>query len=149
MKKVTLNQIKKVRPCKEGWETLLKGLNKTKPDDVEFDVFKIIETNNLDDCLWVLCEVLNLQKELRLFAYWNANQCLKYIPNKEKQEYRKVINTVNMHAYGFVDDYARASAWYSARYSENYEAYIEKAIEKLKEIVNGKLPAMYKGNNHF
>jgi hypothetical protein len=116
--KITLNQIKDEHPCEDSWEKLLKALGKTKSDDEVFDARIILKTNDLSYFCWVLDRVLGKEKELRFFAYWNAKQSLNYIPDKEKQQYKKVINTINLYAHGLVGDSARnsakAAAWYSA-----------------------------------
>ena len=178
--KITLNMIKEKDPCANSWKELLRGLGKTKADDEELDVPMMFKTNKLENICWVLDKVLNMQKELRLFAYWNAKQCLKYIPDDEKEEYKKVINTVNLYVYKKVNgsalcsalcsawdsalcsacfsawDSARDSAWttdlscaWASAWSASRPSALKKSEQKLLEIINGKLPAMYKGTNHY
>ena len=174
--KITLKQIKKCKPCKEGWRDLLEGLNKKKADNAEFDAKFVLKNNGLADFCWVLDEVLDKKKELRLFAYWNAKNCLKSIPKDEKKEFEKVINTANLYAYGVVDNVALVSAYNSAREStgdsicnsaydsawhsacksacksacnSTYKSYIKKAERKLLKILDGDLPKMYTGKNHY
>jgi hypothetical protein len=118
--KITLNQIKDKHPCEDRWEKLLKALGKTKSDDEVFDARIILKTNDLSDFCWVLDRVLGKEKELRFFAYWNAKQSLNYIPDKEKQQYKKVINTINLYAHRLVGDSARNSAWAAAWNSGRY-----------------------------
>ena len=113
MKTTTLNEIRKAKPCEDGWNTLLKGLGKTKADNEPLKLEAILKINGLDDACWVADKVLNLGKELRLYAYWNAKQSKKYV--EDKKEYNKVLNTVNLYAYDEVGDAARASARTSAR----------------------------------
>ena len=72
--KTTLNKIRTHSPCKEGWETLLKSLNKTGPDDEPLDMITILDSNGLDDTLWCLRAVEGHDKEIRLFAVWCARQ---------------------------------------------------------------------------
>lgn len=50
----TLNAIREHRPCKDGWEKLLKYLGKTKADDEPLDLLTILDSNGLDDALWCL-----------------------------------------------------------------------------------------------
>jgi hypothetical protein len=121
--KITLNQIKDKHLCEDDWEQLLKALGKTKSDDEVFDARIILKTNDLSVFCWVLDSVLGKEKELRLFAYWNAKQGLNYIPDKEKQQYKKVINTVNLYAHGLVGDSARNSAKASAKASARDSAW--------------------------
>jgi len=66
--KTTLNKIKSNRPCVEGWEKLLKFLNKTEADDEELSLLTILESNGLDDALWALRCLEGKDKEIRLMA---------------------------------------------------------------------------------
>ncbi len=50
----TLNIIKSHGPCKDGWETLLKSLGKTKPDDEPIDLITILKSNGIKDAIWCL-----------------------------------------------------------------------------------------------
>ncbi len=119
MQTTTLKQIESKDPCKDGYRKLLKSLVKTKADNEDITLEYILKSNGLSDACWVADKVLGLEKELRLFAYWNAKQSKKYVENKKA--YNKVINTVNLYAYGEMEDIAldsaRASAWASARAS--------------------------------
>ena len=108
----TLKEIRKSKPCETGWNMLLKGLGKTKADDDVLKLETILKINDLADACWVANNVLKLDKELRLYAYWNAKQSKKYVDDKKK--FNKVLNTVNLFAYGEVDDSAWASASDSA-----------------------------------
>jgi len=111
MQKTTLNDIKKEKPCEEGWKKLLKSLNKTKPDPEILTLEHILNSNGLSDACWVAGIVLGLKRELRLYSYWVAKQAKKYV--KDKNKYNKIINTVNLSAYGYV----MASSLESARAS--------------------------------
>jgi hypothetical protein len=70
----TLNAIREHSPCASGWAELLKSLGKTKADDEPLLVSTILESNGLDDTLWVLRAVTNHDREIRLFAVWCARQ---------------------------------------------------------------------------
>ena len=72
--KTTLNKIRAHSPCKDGWEKLLKSLNKTGPDDEPLDLLTILDSNGLDDTLWCLRAVEGHEKEIRLYAVWCARQ---------------------------------------------------------------------------
>jgi hypothetical protein len=52
--KTTLNEIKKYKLYQEGWEKLLKSLNKTTADDEELTIEHILNSNGIDDALWVI-----------------------------------------------------------------------------------------------
>jgi hypothetical protein len=64
----TINKIRKHGPCKDGWEKLLKHLNKTQADDEPLPLVTILENNGLDDALWCLRAVDGHDREIRLYA---------------------------------------------------------------------------------
>ena len=70
----TLNAIREHSPCASGWAKLLKSLDKTKADDEPLLLSVILDSNGLDDTLWVLRAVTNHDREIRLFAVWCARQ---------------------------------------------------------------------------
>ena len=70
----TLNKIRSHNPCCEGWEKLLKHLGKKKADDEPVSLKTILESNGIDDALWCLRTVDDIDKEERLFAVWCARQ---------------------------------------------------------------------------
>jgi hypothetical protein len=49
--KTTLNKIRAHSPCHDGWEKLLRGLNKTQPDDEPLWIDQILNINGLDDAV--------------------------------------------------------------------------------------------------
>ncbi len=70
----TLNKIRSKSPCCKGWEALLKHLGKKKADDELVSLKTILESNGIEDSVWCLCAVDNIDKEARLFAVWCARQ---------------------------------------------------------------------------
>lgn len=52
--KISLNKIRDKNPCEGGWEKLLKSLNKTQADDTEVSINHILESNGIDDTLWII-----------------------------------------------------------------------------------------------
>ena len=70
----TLNKIRSKLPCCEGWEKLLKHLGKKKADDELVSLKTILESNGIEDAIWCLCAVDNIDREARLFAVWCARQ---------------------------------------------------------------------------
>lgn len=50
----TLNKIRELSPCAEGWAKLLKHLNKTKADDEPIRLLTILDSNGLDDAIWCM-----------------------------------------------------------------------------------------------
>ena len=93
----TLNKIREHNPCKSGWETLLKSLNKTKPDDEPIAISHIIESNGLDDAIWCLRAVEGHDREIRLFAVFCARQVEHLLTDQRSIE---AINTAERYANG-------------------------------------------------
>lgn len=52
----TLNKIRAAdpKPCEDGWKKLLKHLGKTAADDEPLPLLTVLDSNGLDDALWVL-----------------------------------------------------------------------------------------------
>jgi hypothetical protein len=72
--KTTLNKIRKHSPCHDGWEKLLRGLNKTRPDAKIIWIDTVLDLNGLDDALWCLRAVGGCDREIRLYAVWCARR---------------------------------------------------------------------------
>ena len=70
----TLNKIRSKSPCCKGWEALLKHLGKKKADDEPVSLKTILESNGIDDALWCLRAVDDIDKDARLYAVWCARQ---------------------------------------------------------------------------
>ena len=78
----TLNQIREKSPCADGWEKLLKSLNKTKADDEPLSIITILDSNGLDDAIWCLQAVTGRDREIRLYAVWCARQVQHLMTDK-------------------------------------------------------------------
>jgi hypothetical protein len=72
--RTTLNKIRAHSPCRDGWEKLLRGLDKTQPDDEPLWIDQILDINGLDDALWCLRAVDGCDREIRLYAVWCARR---------------------------------------------------------------------------
>jgi hypothetical protein len=72
--KTTLNKIRALAPCRDGWEKLLRHLSKTEADDEPLSIETILDSNGLDDALWCLRAVDGQDRELRLYAVWCARR---------------------------------------------------------------------------
>ena len=70
----TLDKIRAHSPCREGWEKLLRHLNKTAADDAPLSISTILGSNGLDDALWCLRAVEGRDREIRLYAVWAARR---------------------------------------------------------------------------
>ena len=64
----TLEKIRAHDPCEGGWRKLLKALGKTKPDNARLSLATILESNGLDDALWCLRAVDNVDWFARRLA---------------------------------------------------------------------------------
>ena len=70
---LSLNEIRVHRPCKSGWEKLLKS----KPNanwNEQFPLSDIIDSNGIDDALWCLRARPEHSKLWRKYAVWCARQ---------------------------------------------------------------------------
>ncbi len=70
----TLNKIRSHHPCKEGWEKLLRHLNKTSADDEPLPLLTVLDSNGVEDAIWCLRAAEHHDREIRLFAVFAARQ---------------------------------------------------------------------------
>jgi len=72
----TLSRIRAGSPCQDGWAKLLAYIGKTKADDEELSLLTVLESNGLDDALWVLSCAMPDDRLARHFQAWCAEQVL-------------------------------------------------------------------------
>ena len=72
----TLSRIRDAKPCEDGWAKLLKHLGKTKADDEPLELLTVLESNGLDDALWVLSYAMPDDRLARHFQAWCVEQVL-------------------------------------------------------------------------
>jgi hypothetical protein len=72
--RTTLSSIRAHSPCCDGWEKLLRHLDKTQPDDEPLLIETILDANGIDDALWCLRAVEVRDRDLRLYAVWCARR---------------------------------------------------------------------------
>jgi hypothetical protein len=81
---ITLNQIRNNnpdgRPCKDGWEKLLKAQGKTGPDDEPFPLTDVLDHNGIDDAHWCV-------------------KCLDTCYNRERYLYLSYIEESVLHIF--------------------------------------------------
>ena len=114
----TLNAIRAQRPCRDGWEKLLASLGKTQPDDDPLHLLTILNSNGLDDTLWVLQNTGCDERLSRHFGAWCSEQVLHIFeanrPNDNRP--RLAIECArNDDATPAQRDAARAAAGVAAR----------------------------------
>lgn len=72
----TLRRIRDALPCEDGWKKLLSHLGKTTADDEPLDLLTVLNSNGLDDALWVLSFAMPDDRLARHFQAWCAEQVL-------------------------------------------------------------------------
>lgn len=115
--KTTLNKIRAYSPCIEGWEKLLKHLDKTNADDAELSIATIIDSNGLSDALWCLRATDGHDKEIRLFAVWCARQVQHWMQDQRSIDALDVAERF-ANSEATLDELAIA-------YADAYEAYAD------------------------
>ena len=110
----TLECIRKASPCHEGWTTLLAHLGKTKADDAPLDLLTVLNSNGLDDALWVLSYAMPDDRLARHFQAWCAEQVL-HLFEAEHPDDKRVREQIDILRNDDADDAARAAAWAAAR----------------------------------
>ena len=107
----TLNKIRKHSPCAGSWEVLLKGLGKSKADDEDLPILRILEICGLDDALWALRATDYEKKICRLFAVF----CARSVIHKTN-DWRSVqaVNVAERYAHGMATEEQLSAAWDAA-----------------------------------
>mgnify|MGYP000397317750 FL=1 len=128
----TLKDIRDAKPC-ETFDTLLEHLGKTraeaKTDDEPLPVLTVLESNGVDDALWVLDNAVGNQRICRLFAADCAERVLHIFESAMPGDTRpreaiSVVRNPNSDAAAraaardaagaAARDAARAAAWAAA-----------------------------------
>ena len=105
----TLNRIREALPCREGWEKLLAHLGKTKADDEPLQLLTVLDSNGLDDALWVLSYAMPDDRLARHFQAWCAEQVL-HIFEAERPTDTRVRDQIAMLRNDDATTAARAAA---------------------------------------
>ena len=120
---ITLRQIRAAHPCEEGWKKVLAANGGTKADlDSEFELASIIDSNDLNDCLWVLQCKPDYQHIYRKFAVVCADEVSALMTDERSLV---ALNVAWSHSCGEASDGelaaacagAREAAWDAARYA--------------------------------
>jgi hypothetical protein len=123
----TLNKIRDCSPCTDGWNKLLKFMNKTKADDEPVSFATIVESNGLDDALWCCRSAPEYDKEWRLFAVWCARQ-VQHLMTDERS-----INALDI-AERFANDEATQDELNAAWAAAGAAAWAAQKIQFLKIV---------------
>jgi hypothetical protein len=114
----TLNAIREESPCKAGWEKLLSHLGKTKADDEALPLLTVLDSNGLDDALWVLSHAMQPEHDRlsRHFQAWCAEQVLHLFEAKHPGDTR-VRDQIAMLRNDAATPDERDAAWAAAGYA--------------------------------
>ena len=118
----TLAAIRAALPCESGWKKLLAALGKTKADSEPLDLLTVLNSNGLDDALWVMSFAMPDDRLVRHFQAWCAEQVL-HIFEAVRPDDRRVRDQIEMlrrddatkAERDAARDAADAAAWASAR----------------------------------
>lgn len=110
---VTLNEIRKHRPCEPGWEKLLNHLGKTKADYEPLSLMTILASNGVEDAIWCLYALPNSEQwRMRLFAVACAEQ-VKHLMTDERS--LNALDVARRYSLGLATDDELATARVAAR----------------------------------
>ena len=110
----TLAAIRAASPCEDGWRKLLGALGKTSADDEPLDLLTVLDSNGLDDALWVLSFAMPDDRLARHFHAWCAEQVL-HLFEAERPDDTRVRDQIAMLRNDEADDAAREAARDAAR----------------------------------
>ena len=114
----TLAAIRAASPCEDGWRKLLGTLGKTSADDEPLALLTVLDSNGLDDALWVLSYAMPDDRLARHFQAWCAEQVL-HLFEAERPDDARVRDQIAMLRNDEADDAARKAAreaaWVAAR----------------------------------
>ena len=108
----TLAAIRAASPCEDGWRKLLGTLGKTSADDEPLALLTVLDSNGLDDALWVLSYAMPDDRLARHFQAWCAEQVL-HLFEAERPDDTRVRDQIAM----LRNDEASAAARDAARTS--------------------------------
>lgn len=116
----TLNNIREGSPesgraCAEGWAKLLAYVGKTKGDDEPIDLITVLDSNGLDDALWVLSYGMGdgSDRLARHLQAWCAEQVL-HLFEAEHPDDRRVSEQIDMLRNDYATEGERAAEWDAA-----------------------------------
>ena len=114
MTSTTLAAIRSKSPCHDGWTKLLKHLGKTAADDEPMPLLTVLDSNGLNDALWVLDRTQCNPRLSRHFAAWCAEQVLP-IFERERPDDMRPRQAIAVARDDAASESDRAAAWAAAR----------------------------------
>ena len=109
----TLAAIRAASPCESGWKKLLAALGKTKADSEPLDLLTVLNSNGLDDALWVMSFAMPDARLARHFQAWCAEQVL-HIFEAVRPDDRRVRDQIEMLRRDDATKAERDAVWASA-----------------------------------
>ena len=110
---ITLRQIRAAHPFEEGWKKVLAANGGTKADlDSEFELASIIDSSDLNDCLWALQCKPEYQHIYRKFAVVCADEVSALMTDERSLA---ALNVAWSHSCGEASDGELAAACAGAR----------------------------------
>lgn len=103
----TLNKIRKLNPCIDGWEKLLNSLGKTKADDDLVLIKTILKSNGLSDALWALSAVEDNESAIILICA-DIAESVAYIYNAKHPNDNLITDAIQAKR-----DYANGKSTFS------------------------------------
>jgi hypothetical protein len=112
---VTLQQIKNAHPCINGWKKVRTANGGVNADmDKPFPLASIIDSNGLDDALWVISNVTEMSEHdeiWRKFSSWCALQNIEKIEKYcSKEDYELIVNWLETNDASLRES-AKVAAW--------------------------------------
>lgn len=143
---VTLNQIKDSSLFYDGWKKVLKANGGLNADfDKPFPLVSILDSNGLDDTLWVIARVPELSKYEKIwreFSRWCALQNIELIkPYCSSEDYDLIVKWLTTGDESIMDSawsVAESAAWSvvrSASWSASWSAERSAQETKLRELL--------------
>jgi hypothetical protein len=109
----TLNRIAEQEPCSVGFDRLLRGLNKTTPDDAPLPYARIVEVVGIEEAIWCMRAEPQYARTWRRFAVWCARQSQHLLVDPRSMA---TIDMAERHARGQATDAELSAAWLEASY---------------------------------
>ena len=145
----TLAAIRAASPCESGWKKLLEALGKTKADNEPLDLLTVLNSNGLDDALWVMSFAMPDDRLARHFQAWCAEQVL-HIFEAVRPDDRRVRDQIEMlrrddatkaerdAARAAAEDAARAArvAADAAAWASAWDAALDAQESRLRKMLN-------------
>ena len=105
----TLKRIRAASPCEDGYSKLLKNLGKSKADDEPLTLLTVLNSNGLDDALWVLSYAMPDDRLARHFQAWCAEQVL-HIFERERPDDNRPRHVITVLRNDAASEQDRAAA---------------------------------------